>query len=91
LSWLCNLVSALKKNFDAGDIFENAPVCGDWLNNALDMQIQRSSNMVENGYAALASYKTALPRHAFNLFVNYLLKAEGVNSLQELNHRFPHF
>lgn len=111
--------------------------------------------MVENGYAALASYKTALPRHAFNLFVstmleqgmevmlmdnvqiggqwtasqrastftpvpattifevvrsaiakargnnagtisrdefvNYLLKAEGVNSLQELNHRFPHF
>ena len=152
---LCNLVSALKKNFDAGEIFENAPVRGDWLNNALDMQIKRSSNMVENGYAALASYKTALPRHAFNLFVstmleqgmeimlmdnvqiggqwtasqrastftpvpattifevvrsaiakakgnnagtisrdefvNYLLKAEGVNSLQELNHRFPHF
>ncbi|MEY3903866.1 MAG: hypothetical protein RL189_3172, partial [Pseudomonadota bacterium] len=152
---LCNMVSELKSNFEAGEIFENAPMRGDWLDNSLVLQIRRSSNAIENGYAALASYKTALPRHAFNLFLNtmlnkdlellvmdniqiggywtaaqraqtftpvpattvfevvksaiektkgvslktltkeefvgYLLKAEGVKSLEELNHRFPNF
>ncbi len=152
---LCNMVTALKSNFDAGEIFENAHMRGDWLNNSLDLQIRRSSNAIKNGYAALASYKTALPRHAFNLFLNtmlnqglellfmdnvqiggywtaaqraqtftpvpattvfevvksalekakgvslqkltseefitYLLKTEGVQRLEDLNHRFPNF
>lgn len=152
---LCNMVTALKSNFEAGEIFENAPMRGDWINNSLSLQIRRSSNAVENGYSALTSYKTALPRHAFNMFVNtmlnqglelllmdnvqiggywtsaqraqtftpapattvfevvksaiekakgvslktltseefvsHLLKAEGVKSLEELNHRFPNF
>jgi predicted Abi (CAAX) family protease len=152
---LCNMVTALKSNFEAGEIFENAPMRGDWINNSLNLQIRRSSNAIENGYSALASYKTALPRHAFNLFLNtmlnqglelllmdnvqiggywtsaqraqtftptpattvfevvksaiekakgaslktltseefvsHLLKAEGVKSLEELNHRYPNF
>lgn len=73
LKGMCNLVSALKSQFDAADIFENAPVRPDWLNNSLELQIRRSSSAIDNGYAALASYKTALPRNAFNLFLGTML------------------
>lgn len=71
---ICNLLSSLKKQFDASDIFENAPMRGDWVNNALELQIRRSNNVLENSYAALASYKTALPRNAFNLFLGTMLE-----------------
>lgn len=73
LKGMCNLLSALKTQFDAADIFENAQVRPDWLNNSLELQIRRSSNAIDNGYAALASYKTALPRNAFNLFLGTML------------------
>jgi predicted Abi (CAAX) family protease len=67
------MLSSLKKHFDAADIFANANLREDWVNNALDLQIRRSSNNLANSYAALASYKTVLPRNAFNLFLGTML------------------
>ncbi|MEN9824469.1 MAG: hypothetical protein RI953_214 [Pseudomonadota bacterium] len=70
---VCNLLASLKKQFDAADIFANAQYREDWVNNALELQIRRSSNVAANSYAALSSYKTALPRNAFNLFLGTML------------------
>jgi predicted Abi (CAAX) family protease len=75
---VCGLAAKLKRQFDASDIFSNTAVRGDWLNNASSLQISRSENQMENGYEALASYKTALPRNAFNLFLSAMLE-QGAN------------
>lgn len=69
----CRIVDALRANFESNEIFVGAELRPDWIDNSLQLQIRRSSNALENGYAALASYKTALPRHAFNLFLSTML------------------
>jgi len=76
----CGLAKDLKAQFDSSDVFANIPMRGDWLNNAETLQISRTNDQVSNGYEALQSYKTVLPRNAFNLFLGVMLDL-GANLL----------
>jgi predicted Abi (CAAX) family protease len=75
---ICGLAEKLKVQFDSSDIFNNAADRGDWLNNSINFDARRTSSNAQNAYESLRSYKTALPRNAFNLFLSAMLK-QGAN------------
>ncbi len=72
---VCGLANRLQQVFDSSEIFNNALVRGDWINNAINMDIRRTTGRVESGLVTLQSYKTALPRNAFNLFLSSMLES----------------
>jgi predicted Abi (CAAX) family protease len=75
---ICGLAEKLKFQFDSSEIFKNSADRGDWLNNAINLDVRRSNATKQNAYETLQSYKTALPRNAFNLFLSAMLK-QGAN------------